>query len=301
MYQPWRNEAFLADEYVQAMTPVQRWMYRTILQASFTCSERPYLPDDDARLWVLAGCESPRQWEDNKDVIRARFSSETVEGKPRLGQKKVLEDWVRIQDGLANRNRAASIAGKASAAKRQRNDDGTFVGASQDGDLRDDGKTPTASNGTLAKPNQPLDSVQQEPTNVTERNSELQNTNVTLVGGVARLAGDPSPEKPKGAGKVKMFGWKAEFQLKVQGTAAGLDKGDGCGTGVVFSVPLPEKLFQWVEQTAANYGMDDTQQAVISWLEARSFNQLGNPNIIWDKMEDEILPFLPESRVEVQS
>ncbi|HEV2523324.1 MAG TPA: hypothetical protein VGT24_13170 [Candidatus Acidoferrales bacterium] len=119
LYQPWRNDAFLADEFVQSMTAIQRWMYRTLLQAAFTCSERPYLPDDDTRLWAMAGCENPKQWSQNKAVIRARFTPSIHDGQKLLGQKKVLEDWARIQEVRTAATEHARKAGLASAAKRQ--------------------------------------------------------------------------------------------------------------------------------------------------------------------------------------
>jgi hypothetical protein len=201
MYQPWRNEAFLADEYVQAMSPIQRWIYRTLLQAAFTCSERPYLPDDDSRLWALAGCETSSQWVANKEVIRARFVPVTIDGKPLLGHKKVLEDWSRIQDALATRRESARKAGLVSAAKRQRHADGTFVS-----DQQDAGEHPTESN-------EPLDGTQRNPTNRTERNVTEQNvtkqnlpTNQPPVGGTdGRQVASPSAPKARdnGSGNVK--------------------------------------------------------------------------------------------------
>lgn len=98
LYQPWREEAFRADERVYAMNPVQRWIYRTLLQAGFICSTRPYLPDDDGQLWMLAGCESRQQWEQNKDVVRAMFTPVEQDGIRLLSQKRLLADWTRLEE-----------------------------------------------------------------------------------------------------------------------------------------------------------------------------------------------------------
>ena len=98
LYQPWSEEAFSADERVYAMTPAQRWMYRTALQAAFFCSTRPYLPDDDAQLWMLAGCESLKQWDRNKGAVRAMFTPVELDGVRLLSQKRLLADWNRLEE-----------------------------------------------------------------------------------------------------------------------------------------------------------------------------------------------------------
>jgi hypothetical protein len=49
-YMPWNEDAFWGDMGVRAMTALQRWMYRTLLQASFFCATRPYLPNNDNHL-----------------------------------------------------------------------------------------------------------------------------------------------------------------------------------------------------------------------------------------------------------
>jgi len=98
LYQPWNEEAFRADLQVGAMSPTQRWIYRTLLQAAFFHSTRPYLPDDDTQLWLLAGCESPKQWDRNKGVVRAMFTPVEVDGIRLLSQKRLLADWNRIEE-----------------------------------------------------------------------------------------------------------------------------------------------------------------------------------------------------------
>jgi len=115
LYQPWNEEAFRADLHVGAMTPTQRWMYRTLLQAAFFHSTRPYLPDDDAQLWLLAGCESPKQWERNKDVVRLMFIPVEVAGARLLSQKRLLSDWNRIEEKREALAEAGRKGGKANA------------------------------------------------------------------------------------------------------------------------------------------------------------------------------------------
>lgn len=97
-YQLWNEEEFLGDLYVRAMTPLQRWMYRTLLQASFFHSTRPYLPDDDNLLWMLAGCENKQQWLNNMDPVRAMFTPLEEAGVRLIGQKRVVSDWERLLD-----------------------------------------------------------------------------------------------------------------------------------------------------------------------------------------------------------
>jgi len=108
LYQPWNEETFRADLHVGAMTPTQRWIYRTLLQAAFFHSTRPYLPDDDVQLWLLAGCESPKQWERNKDAVRAKFTPVEVDGVRLLSQKRLLADWERIEE----KRQSLAVAGR---------------------------------------------------------------------------------------------------------------------------------------------------------------------------------------------
>jgi hypothetical protein len=277
MYQPWRNEAFLADEYVQAMSPIQRWIYRTLLQAEFTCSERPYLPDNDVRLWALAGCESRRQWDDNKEVVRARFVPVVIKGVHLLGHKKVLEDWSRIQDALAIRRESASKAGTASAAKRQRNANGTF------GDQRDAGEHPTASNGTLDETQRHPTERQRKPTNRTERSGTEQNlpTNPPAAnsdGGEAGSPGDPeSKTNGDGTGKVKQPVLKFEDMQAAWTEYRDKENAD-------ISIGLPRSGFDKLREKLQAFNLlarvDDIQTAFKTWLEDRYLPAQGEWNDI---------------------
>ncbi len=113
---PWSEEEFSSDECVRAMNPIPRWMYRTLLQSAFFCSCRPYLPDDDNVLWILAGCGDREQWEAHKAQVLSSFDRLEIDGKKLLGQKRLIADWERLQ--LIRE--AASMAGKLSGEARRR-------------------------------------------------------------------------------------------------------------------------------------------------------------------------------------
>jgi len=113
LYQPWNEEEFLSDVRVRGLTYVQRWMYRTLLQAAFFHSTRPYLPNDDRILWVLAGCESLEQWRANKEEILELFTLSN--DSKLLGNKRVIEDWQRLEE---SREKMAELGRKSAAVKR---------------------------------------------------------------------------------------------------------------------------------------------------------------------------------------
>lgn len=98
-YIPWNEDEFYADINVRGLSTIQKWMYRTLLQNAFFCPSRPYLPDNDDMLWILAGCESKQQWDENKEAIRKIFFSVRKDGKKLLAQKRLLSDW----NALVNR------------------------------------------------------------------------------------------------------------------------------------------------------------------------------------------------------
>lgn len=113
LYQPWNEEEFLSDVRVRGLTCVQRWMYRTLLQAAFFHSTRPYLPNEDRILWVLAGCESIEQWRTNKESVLELFTLEKDSNL--LGNKRVIEDWQRLEE---SREKMAELGRKSAAVKR---------------------------------------------------------------------------------------------------------------------------------------------------------------------------------------
>lgn len=98
LYQPWNEEEFLADIDVRCMNDVQRWMYRTLLQAAFFTRERPYLPADDLRLQLLAGCSNKKLWDRNKTTVLKMFNSITIDGVEVLANKRVCADWQHLME-----------------------------------------------------------------------------------------------------------------------------------------------------------------------------------------------------------
>lgn len=119
LYQPWNEEEFVADVFVRGLSHVQRWMYRTLLQASFFHTTRPYLPKDDRILWVLAGCESRAQWEENKEPILERFTIASHDANL-LENKRVTADWVKLQDA---RERMSELGQRSAVARSTRSTD----------------------------------------------------------------------------------------------------------------------------------------------------------------------------------
>ncbi|MGD0696535.1 MAG: hypothetical protein ABSB82_17075 [Terriglobia bacterium] len=114
-YQQWDEPAFQAERRVQRMTPRQRAMYRTMLQAAFHEPTRPYLPADDGELWMIADADSLEQWERDKGPVLAMFKAETVDGREVLSQGRLLEDWRRL---LEERDRYAVMGRKSGESRR---------------------------------------------------------------------------------------------------------------------------------------------------------------------------------------
>jgi len=103
-------------------------MYRALCQVARYCETRPYLPDDDNELYILADADSIDQWKANREAILVKFQKVTVDGKPMLAHKRVLADAAQYEEWLAQKRGA----GKASAdSRRQRALDGRSTGAQQ--------------------------------------------------------------------------------------------------------------------------------------------------------------------------
>jgi hypothetical protein len=98
LYQPWNEEVFLADPLVREMNQIERWMYRSLCQAAFFCSTRPYLPDDNNMLWKLAGCDDSRTWTRHKAKVLQMFKKLGLKGEKLLVQKRVKLDWDRTTE-----------------------------------------------------------------------------------------------------------------------------------------------------------------------------------------------------------
>src|SRR5271157_140352 len=118
-FQPWDETAFSAEKRVQRLTPLQRGMYRTLLQQMFVCTTRPYLPAEDSELWILADCESEARWLENKAALLPLFYETEHDGRAALGQTRVTEDWNAYIGKRQSAVDRGHRGGVASVAKRR--------------------------------------------------------------------------------------------------------------------------------------------------------------------------------------
>ena len=123
LYQPWSEEEFQSDIHVRAMTPFQRWMYGSLVRSAFIYSTRPYLPNDDKVLWALAGCPDYGFWQEHKKQVLDRFKVVIINGKKLLENKRVSEDWEKLEEYRVRQ----SERGKRSGEKRRLNAGSTLV------------------------------------------------------------------------------------------------------------------------------------------------------------------------------
>jgi hypothetical protein len=256
MYQPWRHGAFKADIFVMAMKPAQRWMYQTLLHEAFDYATRPYLPDDDNILWMLAGCESKKQWDQNKDVVRARFTPVKIQGADLLSQKRLLEDWARLGQARQSRHEAAKIGGKASAAKRQR-----IVNES----LTDGQPNPTERQRISTKRSE----VKRSEVKGSEANQP------SVDGGLAGSSATPEAEG-KGAGSIKKLAVTFD---DLQATWTEVRESEDS-----MSIALPRtgiiKLQDALEQLNLLDRVDGVKSAFSRWLKERYIPALDKSNEI---------------------
>jgi uncharacterized protein YdaU (DUF1376 family) len=115
-YQFWHEREFWSDEYVsRGMTYMQRHLYRALLQAAFHCSTRPYLPNDDDKLWLLADAGSKENWMQNREAVLKKF--EVSEDGALLMHRRLQRDWILLIEYHTKRVKAGSKGGKAKAKK----------------------------------------------------------------------------------------------------------------------------------------------------------------------------------------
>jgi hypothetical protein len=156
IYILWHEGDFIADRAVMRMTPHQRLMYRCLCQVARFCETRPYLPDDDNELYVLADADSLEHWKANREAVLAKFQRVLIDGKPMLAQKRVLSDHADYQSYLEQK----SGAGRASANAR----------------------APRALNGRSAAVQQSNEVMSNEKINSTDNTQDRQNsTNVSTL------------------------------------------------------------------------------------------------------------------------
>jgi len=188
----WHENEFMADRAVVRMQPHQRLMYRALCQVARYCETRPYLPDDDNELYILADADSIDQWKANREAILVKFQKVTVDGKPMLAHKRVLADAAQYEKWLAQKRGA----GKASAdSRRQRVLDGRSTDAQQSSESikrskeekeKDVEKPTPASTASEKFPidteeHQPLPEVPVGERKILARFSELSGTKLALL------------------------------------------------------------------------------------------------------------------------
>ena len=121
-YQPkyifWHELEFMGDQQVAVgMSNLQRHFYRALCIQGMFCSTRPYLPDDDNQLWVLADAGSLKVWQENRDAVLVKFQPVEVGGVKVLAHKRLLRDWdLLLKDH--NKKVKAGRAGGFAKSKR---------------------------------------------------------------------------------------------------------------------------------------------------------------------------------------
>jgi uncharacterized protein YdaU (DUF1376 family) len=118
---PWYDTDFRADRTVNRMTPVQRSFYRNLLLDCYFGQDRPYITADDRELWLIAEADSLDAWLAVKELIMTKFSPvELSDGKQVLSNKRVLEEWERLESKLKQRQHAGLASAEARRAKGQK-------------------------------------------------------------------------------------------------------------------------------------------------------------------------------------
>jgi uncharacterized protein YdaU (DUF1376 family) len=120
-YIPWCETEFWNDPVVvQAMNWMQRHLYRALLLKAHVCATRPYLPQDDSQLWLLADAGSLKNWVENKDAVLQKFVEQTVDGVPMWVHKRVLADFETVAGVYAENQKAWDEGSEARKAHAQK-------------------------------------------------------------------------------------------------------------------------------------------------------------------------------------
>jgi uncharacterized protein YdaU (DUF1376 family) len=114
-YLYWYEKDFASDAYVsRVMRSLDRHFYRALIIASCFNSLRPYLPNDDSQLWILADAESLEQWMEHKAVVMHKF---TLTADRKYWQhKRILADWQLMIDAHEKYVNAGKLGGKQKAS-----------------------------------------------------------------------------------------------------------------------------------------------------------------------------------------
>jgi|HubBroStandDraft_1064217.scaffolds.fasta_scaffold165012_2 hypothetical protein len=114
-YVCWVERDFMGDRVTMRMTPHQRLMYRALCQAAMFTSTRPWLPDDDEELYLLADADSLEHWKANREAVLQKFYPVEVAGQRLLEHKRILHDWEGIMEYVDQRRAAGARGGQARA------------------------------------------------------------------------------------------------------------------------------------------------------------------------------------------
>jgi hypothetical protein len=115
-YLYWYEKDFASDAYVsRVMRSLDRHFYRALIIASCFNSLRPYLPNDDFQLWILADAESFDQWMEHKNVVMHKF--QLCPANDNLWEhKRILADWQLMLDAHEKYVSAGKLGGKQKAS-----------------------------------------------------------------------------------------------------------------------------------------------------------------------------------------
>jgi uncharacterized protein YdaU (DUF1376 family) len=115
---PWYETDFRADRIVQRMTPVQRSFYRNLLLDCYFGEHRPYISANDSELWLIAEANTLEEWLAAKTLILTKFTAvELKDGTRALSNKRVLEEWARLEHLLKQKQNAGLASAMARRAK----------------------------------------------------------------------------------------------------------------------------------------------------------------------------------------
>ena len=118
----WYETDFRADRVVTRMTPVQRSFYRNLLMEAYFGEHRPFLTSDDEELWVIAEAKNKKEWVAAKSLILTKFTVVDIDGRAVLQNKRVMEEWERLEQKLRQRQHAGAASAEARRAKAQKSE-----------------------------------------------------------------------------------------------------------------------------------------------------------------------------------
>lgn len=101
----WYEDSFQADLRVRYMKPTQRHFYRALIIQSFYCDERPYLPDNDDMLWMLADANDKEHWMEHAPVVRSMFTPVAIDDVPLLSHGKILREWENTEEMYSGKSK----------------------------------------------------------------------------------------------------------------------------------------------------------------------------------------------------